>query len=863
MSNLISPAGFTSGVLISDTYTAPGGSSDSLSIMTKINGSTIDAALEIQSTTGGFQPPRMTTAQKNLINPDNGMQVFDLDLGQLQAFILGAWVDIGPAGGVAPADATYILQSDNAFLPNAQSLGALTTGLTKNTVTAGVGVLGTAIPGTDYYSPGNPTTLQESNIDSNLYVGNNITFTGGIRNTIVGSGAAAGGATLTNNTFYGAKTGSIQTAYSHCVLIGDSADTASNGTVGGIAIGSETTVIDNDSCVIGNGLQYIATQALGCTLGSLPVPFDGVYVGGADTNNVKIVAGTMSGSRTYVMTDIGSTFGNIVITSDSYTSGGIYYSTSVEAAISAAPSSQGLVFQSGATATPVWSAYALSLGGNLTTANSFTTSGNFAVTQIYTGATNVTFPTSGTLATTAGTVSSVSGTTNQINSTGGTTPVLSLSNTVVFPGTVTLNSDPTQPLQACTKQYADAIAAGIDFKDACYTASTVSLTANYLNGISGAGATLANSGTLAAFALDGVSPPLNSRVLIKNQSSTFQNGIYTVSIVGSGSVAWVLTRATDYDTPAKIFPGTLVPVTNGTVNGGTSWLETATVVNIGTDPITFSQFTFANPVISVSGTSNRITSTGGQTPAIDISASYVGQSSITTLGTIGTGTWAGTQIGVTHGGTGLTSTTVNQLLYSSATNTIAGLATATNGTLITDGSGVPSISSTLPTAVQNNITHVGTVTAGTWNGNLIDVSHGGLGLNGIGINAIPMGSGLTSYTTLAAPGLSQVLTSDILGVPTWSSTLTSASQLALSSVGTLTAGTWNANVIAGQYGGTGVANTGKTFTIGGNTAFSGAFTFTGTLTGNTSVTFPTSGTLVTTAAANSANFVAYSYFGGV
>lgn len=52
-----------------------------------------------------------------------------------------------------------------------------------------------------------------------------------------------------------------------------------------------------------------------------------------------------------------------------------------------------------------------------------------------------------------------------------------------------------------------------------------------------------------------------------------------------------------------------------------------------------------------------------------------------------------------------------------------------------------------------------------------------------------------------------------------------------------------------SFGGTGVANTG-TFTVGGNTAFSGAHTFTGTITGTTTVTFPTSGTLQTTAGAS-------------
>lgn len=69
----------------------------------------------------------------------------------------------------------------------------------------------------------------------------------------------------------------------------------------------------------------------------------------------------------------------------------------------------------------------------------------------------------------------------------------------------------------------------------------------------------------------------------------------------------------------------------------------------------------------------------------------------------------------------------------------------------------------------------------------------------------------------------------------------------IATVGTITAGTWNATVIAGQYGGTGVANTGKTITLGGNLTTSGAFTTTLTVTANTSVTLPTTGTLATLA----------------
>lgn len=78
--------------------------------------------------------------------------------------------------------------------------------------------------------------------------------------------------------------------------------------------------------------------------------------------------------------------------------------------------------------------------------------------------------------------------------------------------------------------------------------------------------------------------------------------------------------------------------------------------------------------------------------------------------TIGAQVWdeyATVPVAVTKGGTGLSSTTANQILYSSATSTIAGLASANDGVLITSAAGVPSISSTLPSAVQDNITGLG------------------------------------------------------------------------------------------------------------------------------------------------------------
>ena len=160
-------------------------------------------------------------------------------------------------------------------------------------------------------------------------------------------------------------------------------------------------------------------------------------------------------------------------------------------------------------------------------------------------------------------------------------------------GPLILSGDPILPLGAATKAYVDLFAAGITVILSCYAATTANL--NVVQAGAGVGATLTdNSGTFAAFTTDGVSPPLNSRILVKNQTLTQHNGIYDLTTNGDTiSIPYVLTRATDYDSNTEIVPGTLVAVNNGTVNATTSWLETATVVTVDTDPVLFSQFTFA------------------------------------------------------------------------------------------------------------------------------------------------------------------------------------------------------------------------------------------------------------------------------
>lgn len=286
-------------------------------------------------------------------------------------------------------------------------------------------------------------------------------------------------------------------------------------------------------------------------------------------------------------------------------------------------------------------------------------------------------------------------------------------------GILTLSGNPVGVNDAANKAYVDAISAGLNFKTAAVCATTATLNALYVNGASGVGATLTNLGSLVAFTVDGITPTINQRVLVKNQTSSFQNGIYTITTLGTGAVAWILTRSTDYNVVADINPGDIVPVSTGSVQANTSWLQTSNVTTMGTSPITFQQYS-STPVqttqydVLVGGAANTIVSVGpgsaGQifqsqgnatNPAYS-TATYpaVGTSTGSLLRADGTN-WSATT------STYPTSNAVSTLLYASSANVMSALATANNGVLITSGAGIPSIGTTLPTAVQGNITSTG------------------------------------------------------------------------------------------------------------------------------------------------------------
>lgn len=188
----------------------------------------------------------------------------------------------------------------------------------------------------------------------------------------------------------------------------------------------------------------------------------------------------------------------------------------------------------------------------------------------------------------------------------GTMSTQNANSVAITGGTITGLPTPSNAADAATKSYVDASAGGQPPHNPVNVISTSALpnSPTYSNGTSGVGATL-TAGANAALVIDGVTVSTTgagagttaSRVLVDGQATAAQNGIYTLTTAGSGAVAWVLTRATDFNTAASgnIATGATVLVTAGTVNANTSWsLSTTGAITVGTTGLTFVQVAASN-----------------------------------------------------------------------------------------------------------------------------------------------------------------------------------------------------------------------------------------------------------------------------
>lgn len=377
----------------------------------------------------------------------------------------------------------------------------------------------------------------------------------------------------------------------------------------------------------------------------------------------------------------------------------------------------------------------------------------------------------------------------------------------------TVSTTPTSNTDLVNKLYVDnLVAAGIHFHTPVRVESPINLNATYNNGTAGVGATLTNAGTQAALVIDGVTVSVNDRVLVYQQTTQTQNGIYTVTNVGSGSTNWVLTRATDadsyvIDSPNGLSEGSTVFVQQGATGAGETYTcNTPGTITFGTTNITFVQISSAQ--IYSAGTGLTLTGTQFSLSNVGTAATYGSASQVpvfttnaqgqittvtnTSIAIPGSAITSGT-VAIANGGTGA-STADNALTNLGATTVGANLFKLTNPGAIrfprfnADNSvsslsdtdfrtaiGAGTVTSVSGTGTVNGITLTGTVTS---SGNLtlggaltgvdlasqvtgtLPVGNGGTGGTTFTANNVLLGNGTSAFQVVAPGSSGNVLTSN-------------------------------------------------------------------------------------------------------
>jgi hypothetical protein len=613
--------------------------------------------------TNGVVIPVGTNAQRG---PSvQGTIRYNTDTSSFEGYSGTTW---GSLGGVRSVDGLTFISPESTPGASDDTLTFVTDGTTAMSLDADSLDIATKITTVNI----NATTASTSTTTGALVVDGGMGVAGAL---FIGGNLSAASASFSsiNNTPIGnvtPSTGAFTTL-----------STTGNTTIGGTLGVTGATTLAALGATNGTFSGTLAVTGTSTFTGAITAN-GGIGAASASITNNATVGGTFGVTGATTLSSTLAVTGDTTLTGDLAVNGGDITTTSTTATL----------FNTNATSLSVGgAATTLTLGattgtttirsGTVAVTNNATVGGTLGVTGTTTlaalGATNGTF--SGTLG-----VTGISTFTGAVTANGGVTASGAVTITaggtntnvnLVPNGTGTVDvgnkritsvAEPTQATDAATKNYVDAVKTGLKVKDAVRVATTANLTATYANGSSGVGATLTNSGTQAALTIDSIVLSVGQRVLVKDQSTAFQNGIYTVTTVGSVSANWVLTRATDNDSNSPVLEvegGDFCFVQEGTVNADNGFVVTTNgTITIGTTGIDYVQFSGAGQVtagngltkngntLDVVGTANRITITAD---AVDIASTYVGQSSITTLGTIGTGVWQGTIVGPTYGGTGV------------------------------------------------------------------------------------------------------------------------------------------------------------------------------------------------------------------
>lgn len=331
---------------------------------------------------------------------------------------------------------------------------------------------------------------------------------------------------------------------------------------------------------------------------------------------------------------------------------------------------------------------------------------------------------------------------------------------------VTLTQNPSTALQAATKQYVDTlVSSGITYHTPVkyeVPNSTGNLNATYNNGTAGVGATLTNAGTLGAFTPDGVVASVSDRILIYNQTNQFENGVYTVTTVGDGSTAWVLTRATDANTyglksPNALGEGDAFFIQSGNTGAGETYVcNTVGTITFGTTAITFTQ----------------------------VSASQV-YSAGTGLTLTGTQFSLSTPVSPTNGGTGITGYATGDLVFANTSTSLDRLPIGVSSRILTSNGTAPVWTDPASVTVGSATTATSATSATT-----------ATNLAGGSAGTLPYQTASGTTAMLSAGTADYVLKANGAAAPSW----VAQSTLAVGSASSATTATTATNVAGGAAG---------------------------------------------------------------
>ena len=375
-------------------------------------------------------------------------------------------------------------------------------------------------------------------------------------------GTGAGGASGTNNVTVGASAGAALTT----------------GSISNVALGYQALL----ASTIGDYNTALGAQALVAATGNSNIGI-GYQAGNLITTGTgNVILGSTGGSTTLT--------NNLIIATGNGIKLQINENGAVGVGATPAYGTSGQVLTSaGSGAAPTWTTLASKVSGVTATAPITVDNtdplnpiiGISAASTSASGAVQLTDSTSSTSTTTAATPNSVKTAYDLAAA------ALPLSGGTMSGDLYLYSQTPIDPAQAASKYYVDQVASGGNKPQAavaCATTAAFAGTVTYANGTSGVGATLTLSTPITT--IDGVTiTTVGTRILVKNQASALQNGVYTYT---SGGATTVLTRATDADQLAEVPYGSTYYVNAGTVNGTQTFIQYTTITSFGTSPFSYS-----------------------------------------------------------------------------------------------------------------------------------------------------------------------------------------------------------------------------------------------------------------------------------